>query len=86
MKWYGGRVGRANAKPTGSMPVIHSRKTSGTTHLRKGSFDVFAEVDSSLDVVGFAFGSTHPTAICHFWQRKKSLVSGNIINPLARPE
>ena len=87
----GGRVGRANAKPTGSMPVNHSRKiietatpqrqvvksaAEPTTSIpvslpqnhrncissRVGSFAVFVRAVRCMVSVGFAFGSTHPTA------------------------
>ena len=53
------------AKPTTSMLVNHSRKTIEITQLgRPGSFDDSVRAVRDMDPVGFAVGSTHPTAQC----------------------
>ena len=46
-----------------SMLIIHSRKTIETAPASEvGSFDGFVRAVCGMDPVGFAFGSTHPTA------------------------
>jgi hypothetical protein len=53
-----------------SMPVIHSRKIIEITRIGRfedreiGSSDGFVRAVRNMDMVGFAFGSTHPCMLC----------------------